>query len=105
MADAPRDDLADIREQGLEVGRQRIAGRMQTANHLVQIISKAYELAVDEPLDLAGWLPCYFYFSLLIEQQYAAEMYRPHSDRFSAQLNAREFVDSETQIELLASWI
>jgi hypothetical protein len=35
-------DVADIREQGLKIGRQRIAGLMEMPHHLVQIIAKPY---------------------------------------------------------------
>ena len=54
IAAPARNDLANIREQGLKIGGQRIAGAMQMPHHLIQIISKAHELRVNEPFDIVA---------------------------------------------------
>jgi len=100
---SPGKDLTNILEQGIEIGRQRIAGLVQVPHHLVQIISKPYKLSVDEPFGVAARLAPGADFDILIEQKCATEMHRPHSDSFGSRLDVGKLTYCEADIELLAA--
>jgi hypothetical protein len=103
MAVPARDDLANILEQGLKIGWQRIARAVQVPNHLVQVIAKPYQLPVDQPLDIAAGLAPDGNPAFLIEQQGAPEMNRPHADSLGAFAKAFEFIGGKAQVELLVT--
>jgi len=96
------DDVANIFEQGLKIGRQRIAGSMQVPNQLIQIISQADELSVNKPFHVAAiWPAIDDEFAALIEKNRTPEMNRPHTDRVCAPPDALQLAGREAQIELL----
>jgi hypothetical protein len=100
MVVTPCDDLADIVEQGLKVGRQRIAGAMQMPDHLVQIIPKPYKLPVNQPIGVSGGFAFARNRAAGIEQHRTAEMTRPHTERQGASLDAFQLACREAEIEL-----
>ncbi len=83
-------DFADIREQGLEIGGQRVAGAMQMTNQLVQIISETHKLAVNQPFDIAARLIPDRQSPVVIEQKGTAEINRSHPDGVGAPLDTFE---------------
>jgi hypothetical protein len=96
--------LANVLEQGLKIGGQRIAGPMQVADHLIEIISKTHQLPIIEPGQVAPHVTLRYELAAWPEQDRTSEVNRPHADRLSALANAFKFIGGEAQVELLAPW-
>jgi hypothetical protein len=97
------DDLADIPEQRLEIGREGIASLMQMPHHLVQIIPKPDELRVDQPLHIV-FNPGFsrrLYF--LIKKQGAPEMHGAHAERGRTLFDALQLACCEAYVQLLTA--
>jgi hypothetical protein len=92
--------LPDVPEQGLEIGWQRIAGRVQVPHHLVQIISEPHELGVNQPLRIVVRLGFQRGLDTSAKQHRASEMNRAHAERGGALLNATQFTRRQADIEL-----
>ena len=97
-------DLANIREQGLKIGGQRIARAMQVPDHLVQIITKPDQLCVNKAIDVALLIVLQRELAFPIKQKRTPEMNRTHPNGLGASLDALKLACSETEIELLTSW-
>jgi hypothetical protein len=95
--------LANVPEQGFKIGRHRIAGAMEVADHLVQIVSEPDKLAVDELIEIAFPLVLYRRPPALIEEERAAEVDGAHADRFGAALDIFKLAWRQVEIQLLAS--
>jgi hypothetical protein len=103
---APGDDPPNVREQGLKVGRQRIARAMQVPHHLIQVVAEADELAIDHPIQVvSARLRRGFYGPVLVKQNGAPEVDRPHANRLGASLDALELRRREAEIELPIAWL
>jgi hypothetical protein len=96
--------LANVLEQGLKIGGQRIAGPMQVADHLVQIISKPHQLPIVEPGQVAPGISLRGALLARPEKDHTSEMNRPHADRLSAPLDVLKLACGEAEIKLLAPW-
>jgi hypothetical protein len=96
-------ELANVVEQGLKVARQRITGSVQMPYHLVQEITKARQLRVNEPPCIVFWFALDKGSPVLIEQKRPPEMDRSHTDRACAPLDALKLACGEAEIELLVA--
>ena len=104
IAAPARHDLANILEQGLKIGGQRIAGAMQMPHHLIEIISEPRQAARKSAVQhCCRFLFCGIDFAIFIEKQRAPEMNRAHADRLGALLDALQLARGETKIELLVA--
>jgi hypothetical protein len=76
---------------------------MQMPDHLIQIIAKADELAVNELACVMDSASFRSELASFIEKEGAAEMNGAHADRFRTQSNLFKLARSEAKIELLVA--
>jgi hypothetical protein len=99
MVSPARDNCADICEQGLKISWQRITCSVQMTHHLIEVIAEARKLAVIQAADVAGfWLSRDF--SVLIEEQGAAQMNCTQSERLGASYEAFVFRRCQADVKL-----
>jgi hypothetical protein len=105
IAGSVRNNPANIGEQGLKVRRQWIAGPMEVAHHLIEVVSQANKRGIIQFFDMArGSLVSDRRISG-IQKQRAAEMNRPHPESLSTPYKAFVFRRCKADIKLPVSWL
>jgi hypothetical protein len=101
IAIPPRENFADIAEQRFKIRREGIAGLVHVPHHLIEKISEAGQLRVDEPLCVAiGALWRDRRFSASVEDEKSPEMNGPHANRQGTPSDALKLAFRKAQIEL-----
>lgn len=96
--------MADIPEQGLEIGGQRIAGTVKVPQQLIQIVAQSRQSPIYEPIEIRFRLSPKSRLMVFVEKHGTSEMSGPHSQYLSSTFDAFPFTHGETQVKLLHAW-
>jgi hypothetical protein len=100
----PRYDLPDISEQGLEIGRQGIAGTVKVPQQLIEIVAQSRQSPIYEPIEIRFRLSPESRLAVFVEKYGTPKMSGPHSQYLSSTFDAFPFAHGETQVKLLHAW-
>ena len=78
---------------------------VEMPHHLVQIISEARKLRMNEPRHVVRGLGFARGDAALAKQHGAPEMHRPHTECMSAFADGLQFTHGEVQVELSRAWL